>query len=336
MTPIRTLLCPDNFAGTVARGYQILVFFPNHWLYIGLMESRHVRHFLAAYDVGTFAGAAEQLRLSQQAISKSISRLESQLGVRLFERDGRRVRPTSYAELFLPHARTIAAESDRFRADLDDMLGGRAGQLRIGVGPSPAAGLLADAIHGLDQARDVRFSIAAGVYEKMIDDLIRGRLDLLVALRQVDRNDPLVREEVLGDVAYVVVAGASHRLALRKRIALAEIAAERWLAGTNIGAVERAYLASFAAAGAPLARPEIETTSVLFAHATLDHGTHLAILPELMVRREVRGGRLVILDVDAEPWTRPLVVATRVRAPITPLVSSLVDRLRRSAAQAGG
>ena len=61
------------------------------------MESRHVRHFLAAYDAGTFAGAAERLRLSQQAISKSISRLESHLGVRLFERDGRRVRPSTRA-----------------------------------------------------------------------------------------------------------------------------------------------------------------------------------------------------------------------------------------------
>lgn len=300
------------------------------------MESHHVRHFLAAYDVGTFAGAADRLRLSQQAISKSIARLETQLGVRLFERDGRRVRPTAYAELFLPHARTIAAESDRFRADLQDMLGGRKGQLRIGVGPSPAAGLVADAIQGLELSGEVRFSVAAGIYEKMIDDLIRGRLDLLVALRQVDRTEPLVREEVLSDVAYVVVAGASHRLAGRKRIALTEIASERWLAGTDIGAVERAYLASFTAAGAPLARPEIETTSVLFAHATLDHGAHLAILPELMVRREVRAGRLVVLDVDSEPWTRPLVVATRVRAPTPPLVASLVDQLKRSVAQPGG
>jgi DNA-binding transcriptional LysR family regulator len=292
------------------------------------MESQYVRHFLAAYDAGTFVAAADRLRLTQQAISKSISRLESQLGVRLFERDGRRVRPTPYAELFVPHARTIAAESDRFRADLEDMLGGRKGQLRIGVGPSPAAGLLADAIQELDEGGEVRFSVAAGTYEKMIEDLVRGRLDLLVALRQVDRHDPLVREDVLGDVAYVVVAGANHRLAGKSKIALAEIVSERWLAGANIGAVEQAYQASFAAAGTRMPRPEIETTSVLFAHATLDHGAHVAILPELMVRREVRSGRLVVLDMDAEPWTRPLVVATRVRAPTPPLVASLIERLK--------
>lgn len=301
------------------------------------MESRHIRHFLVACEAGTFTGAADRLRLSQQAVSKSIQRLESQLGVRLFEREGRRLRPTPYAELFLPHARTIAAEADRFRANLQDMLGGRKGQLRIGVGPSPAAGLLADAIAALDKGGSaVSFSVAAGVYETMIDALIRGQLDLLVALRQVDRSDPLVREEILGDIPYVVVAGADHRLAGRARIPLAELSSERWLVGGNIGAVERAYQASFAAAGAALPRPEIETTSVLFSHSMLERGGHVAILPDLMVRREVRSGRLVILDMDAPAWTRPLVIATRIRAPVSPSVRAVIDTLRACFAQAAG
>lgn len=301
------------------------------------MESRHIRHFIAACEAGTFAGAADRLRLSQQAISKSILRLESQLGVRLFEREGRRLRPTAYGDMFLPHARTIAAEADRFRADLQDVLGGRKGQLRIGVGPSPAAGLLADAVARLDARRGAAgLSVTSGVYETMIDDLIRGQLDLLVALRQVDRSDPLVREEVLGDAAYVIVAGATHPLARRKRIALAELAAQRWLAGDNIGAVERAFHASFAAAGVSRPRPDIETTSVLFAHSMLERGTHLALLPELMVRREVRSGRLAVLDIDAPAWTRPLVVAIRARAPVSPTIHALIEGLRASLAQAGG
>lgn len=302
------------------------------------MESRHVRHFLAAYDAGTFVGAADRLNLSQQAISKSISRLESQLGVRLFERDGRRVRPTAYAELYVPHARTIAAESDRFRADLEDMLGGRAGLLRIGVGPSAAASLLADVIHGLgEDRRNVSLSVSAGIYEQMTDNLIRGQIDLLVALRQVDRNDPLIREEVLGEVSYVVVAGAAHPLARRTQVSLVEIAAERWLGGANIGVVERTYHADFAAAGARLPRPDIETTSVLFALAALDHGVHLAILPEMMVQREVQGGRIVVLSVsDARPWTRPLIAATRIRAPTPPLIAAIVERMKAALPQPSG
>lgn len=294
------------------------------------MESRQVRHFLAAYDMGSFASAAQALGLSQQAISKSILRLEAQLGVRLFERDGRRVRPTAYAELFLPHARTIAAETDRFRADLGDMLGGRQGRLRIGVGPSAAADVVAGAVRMLTVERpDVRLSVMAGIYEMMVSDLLLGKLDVIVAVRQVDRPDPLIREEALGDIHYVVLAGAEHPLAGRGRLSLTDLSGAKWLAGANIGAVEQAIEASFRAAGVPRPRPEIETTSVIFTVAMLDAGMHLAILPEMLMARDLRAGRIVKIDVDAEPWTRPLIVATRVRAPKPPIVDAFMSSLER-------
>jgi DNA-binding transcriptional LysR family regulator len=292
------------------------------------MESRQVRHFLAAYDIGTFAGAAEALGLSQQAVSKSILRLEAQLGVRLFERDGRRVRPTTYAELFLPHARTIAAETDRFRADLGDMLGGRQGRLRIGVGPSAAADVVATAVKTLVAERpNVRLSVLAGIYEMMVNDLLLGKLDVVVAVRQVDRNDPLIREEALGDIRYVVLAGANHPLAGRGRLKFGELKGARWLAGANIGAVEHAIEASFRAEGLPRPRPEIETTSVIFTLAMLDASTHLAILPEMLVTRDLEMGRLVRIDVDDAAWARPLIVATRVRAPKPPIVDAFLESL---------
>lgn len=293
------------------------------------MEPQVIRQFLAAFETGTFTGAAERLNLTQQAVSKSVSRLEDQLGIRLFERDGRRLRPTVFAEMLLPHARTIIGETDRFRAELEDMLGGRAGQIRIGVGPSAAAGLVAAALESLEPSRRVRFSVSAGIYEHMLDELIGGRLDLLVALRQIDRPEKLVREEVLSDVEYVIVAGANHRLAQSGKLSLGDVASERWLRGANIGAVEREFLSSFAAVDAPLSPPQIETTSVLFAKAMLQYGAHISILPDLLVRNEIDRGELVVLDVKAPRWTRPLVIATRARAPTPPLVSSIIEKLKQ-------
>lgn len=293
------------------------------------MEARQVRHFLAAYEAGTFALAGERLNLSQQAVSKSILRLESQLGVRLFERDGRRLRPTDYAELFLPHARTIHAEADQFRANLSDMLGGRQGLVRIGVGPSAAADIVAGAMRILSRGRpELRARVMAGIYETMVEDLIRGRIDLFVSLRQVERHDPLIREEMVGELRYVVVAGASHALAGREKVSLAALSGERWVEGSNIGAVEQSIAASFGAAGVRQPVAEIETTSVLFTLAMLDGGEHLAILPEMLVARDLRAGRLVRLDIEAEPWVRPLIVATRVRSRQPPLVGGLVAALK--------
>lgn len=301
---------------------------------MGGMDSRPIRHFLAAFDAGTFAAAADRLNISQQAISKSILRLEEELGVRLFERDGRRVRPTAYAELLLPHARTIATETDRFRADLVDMLGGRRGTLRIGVGPSAAADIVARAVLSLAAEQPtISMRVMEGVQETMSEQLILGALDLYVALRQVDRADPLIREEELGSIDYIMVAGASHPLAGRRRIPLAEVTGARWLVGAHLGAVEGAIEESFRHAGVPLFRPEIETTSVLFTLGVLDGGTHVAILPEMLVARDLNSGRLVRLDVDAARWCRPLIVGTRIRAPKPAQVAAFVDKLKEHLAQ---
>lgn len=292
------------------------------------MESRQVRHFLAAYDLGTFGTAAAQLGLSQQAVSKSVQRLEEQLGVRLFERDGRRIRPTVYAELFVPHARTIAAEADRFRADLQDMLGGRQGRLRVGVGPSAAADVAASAIKALVADRSgLRLDVLAGVYQTMLSDLLLGKLDLVVAVRQVEQYDPLVSEEVVGEIRYVVIAGVRHPLAKQSGLTLADTVGARWLAGANIGVVDEAIDASFRSQGVVRRRAEIETTSVLFTLAMLDAGLHLAILPEMMVSRDLDAGRLVKIDVAVGPWTRPLIVATRARAPRPALVDTIIANI---------
>lgn len=294
------------------------------------MDGRAVRHFLAAFDAGTFAAAATRLGLTQQAVSKSILRLEAELGVRLFERDGRRLRPTSYADMLIPHARTIVAEADRFRADLSDELGGHRGRLRIGVGPS-ASDMLARATSAmLATGTGASFRVLAGIQERMASDLILGELDLFVALRQADLAEPLIREEELGPVRYIVVAGVRHPLAGRPRLAFGDLARERWLVGVDLGAVEKDIDASFRAARAPRLKTEIETTSVLFTQSLLDDGRHLAILPEMLVARDIRAGRLTAIDVDTSAWTRPMIVATRARGAKSRPVALLLDHLRHA------
>ncbi|MCA3254247.1 MAG: LysR family transcriptional regulator [Alphaproteobacteria bacterium] len=290
------------------------------------MESRYVRHFVAACDHGTFAAAAAALGLTQQAVSKSILRLESTLGVRLFERDGRRLRPTAYAELFLPHARAIAAETDRFRTGLDDMLGGRSGTLRIGVGPSAAVDLVSEAVARLlDRHPGVRVKVEAGLFDDMSDALVLGRLDLFVAIRQIDRPAPLLSQHPLRDIRYIVVAGPGHPLAQRGDATLADLAAADWISGTALGDIDARIAAAFDAAGLPRPPATIETTSVLFALSLLTAGRHVMVLPETLAADGIAAGRLAPIRVtDAPPWTRSLVVVLRRRAARVPVISEFV------------
>lgn len=296
------------------------------------MEPRHVSHFLAVYDAGTFSGAGKALGLSQQALSKSIARLEQQFGVRLFEREGQRVRPTAFAELYLPHARAIFAEGERFRVQLRDALGSGRGTIRIGVGPTAASRIVAEAVARLSVAHPkVRVSVLAGLYDHMCRDLLAGRLDLFVANRPLEAPDPLVGEEVLSTARYVAVAGTTHPLAARTGLTLADLADARWIAGRNMGDVNQAIVASFTAAGLSQPAAVIETTSILFTLSLLRAGQHVAILPFEIVASEIAAGRLVDLGLDAGDWSRPVVMAYRPTSTRLPVLAGLMADLRETA-----
>ncbi len=68
------------------------------------MDLRQLRNLIAVIDNGSLGKAAEVLHISQPALTKSIQRLEERLGVPLFYRDSRGMRPTVYGEAFRAHA----------------------------------------------------------------------------------------------------------------------------------------------------------------------------------------------------------------------------------------
>jgi DNA-binding transcriptional LysR family regulator len=77
------------------------------------MDLNGVRTFVAAAEEGRLQDAADELGISQQAVSKRIAALETELGVRLFTRTGRGVRLTDEGRSFLPHARNLLAAAHR-------------------------------------------------------------------------------------------------------------------------------------------------------------------------------------------------------------------------------
>ena len=68
------------------------------------MELKQIRYFLAIVEVGSFSVAADELYISQSSLSKQISALEKELGVRLFDRSKRQIALTAAGEACLKHA----------------------------------------------------------------------------------------------------------------------------------------------------------------------------------------------------------------------------------------
>jgi len=108
---------------------------------VGAMDPRKLLYFAAIIEHGSLAKAAKTLGISQPALTKSMNRLESELGIRLLERSPTGITPTTSGELIYAHAKLIRTEMDlagnRLRGETD---GSRA--VTIGTLPSLAGSIV--------------------------------------------------------------------------------------------------------------------------------------------------------------------------------------------------
>jgi DNA-binding transcriptional LysR family regulator len=95
------------------------------------METQNLLAFIRVAEAGSFSIAAEQLHLTQPAVSKRVAALEDQLSVRLFDRIGRQIRLTEAGQVLLPNAYKILQTVKETRRHLADLSGNVAGELSL-------------------------------------------------------------------------------------------------------------------------------------------------------------------------------------------------------------
>ena len=100
---------------------------------MNLMDTANLQTFIAAAELKSFSLAAEQLYLTQPAVSKRVATLEAELGTTLFDRIARRVSLTEAGRALLPRAKTILREIEDSRRLISNLTGTMAGQLNIGT-----------------------------------------------------------------------------------------------------------------------------------------------------------------------------------------------------------
>lgn len=100
------------------------------------MELRHLEQILEICRAGGFSGAARKLAISQPTLSKSIARLEAQLSLKLFDRNGGAARPTAYGAFVAQRAETLLQGVAALSRDLEQLARGEEGRVRIAVGPA--------------------------------------------------------------------------------------------------------------------------------------------------------------------------------------------------------
>ncbi len=184
------------------------------------MDLRHLRYFVTVAEAGGFSKAATQLHISQPALSRQVRDLERELGVRLFDRVGRRIRLTGEGDELLIHARTLLADAQSFGERATALTRGATGILRIGASPQTIESLLASFLLHYQRAHrgiDIRVTQDAGV--RLLEKVERGDLHVAVTLPGAGS----LRSQMLFPVRVLAVTAASQG-ARRRTVDLAALA----------------------------------------------------------------------------------------------------------------
>jgi DNA-binding transcriptional LysR family regulator len=171
-----------------------------------------VRAFVVVAEELHFGRAAERLQMTQPPLSRQIQKLERAVGVRLFERDNRKVELTTAGETFLAEARRILALASGALEQAQRIQAGSAGTVRIGFTATSAFSVLTSLLSLVSEAYpDIHLDLFEMVTREQISKLIDGELDLGLARPPFDKSAfasrLLYREELL------LAVPAGHRLA---------------------------------------------------------------------------------------------------------------------------
>lgn len=187
-----------------------------------------LRYVVAIAETGHFGRAADRCHVTQPTLSAQVKKLEDNLGVRVFERGSKRVRPTPAGERVVERARAMLAELEA----LGDVARGHAeplvGPLRLGIIPTLGPYLLPWLLPRLaDAFPKLRPLVREGLTATLVDDLVAHRLD--AALLALPLDAPGLVSTPLFLEPFWVALPPGHALVGRKRVRESDLAGSRLL-----------------------------------------------------------------------------------------------------------
>lgn len=296
------------------------------------MELRDLRSFLAVVEVGSFSRAAEQLGVSQQAISRHIQALEQAVGVQLVERDQRAALPTALGKELIHYANNILAESSGFQRLVAEALAGNRARVRLGSSPTASTQLVSEAVLSLQRdCGHIHLDVIAGALPSAAHSLMSGDMDLFVGIDNGEAVYDGIERETFGTELYCVVAGNQHPLAQVAQPSPRQLCESDWILGKYLGEVEAGWREAFLSRSLPVPLPKITTTSLDFCKTVLVSSPFLSLLPKQLVEAEIDSGALSCLMTEGFMWERPIAMFYRRNTTFSAAISATIDALRLAA-----
>ncbi len=294
-----------------------------------MFDLRTVDYFLAAVAHRSLRAAAQELGITQPALTKAIRRLEDSFGAPLFDRRARGVTPTVYGTALLRHAKDVKAALQAAREEVDALRSGGAGFVKIGAGPSWQDAVLPDAIAELRTSRPgVRIHVTGGGDDQLKEQLKSGALDfVLAAVPEAPRLEPeLAWQPLLAD-EYCVIADVRHPLRRRRRAKVEDLLAYPWILPPATTYMVGRLQHVLRAAGLPAPVAAIETDVIPLKFALMRGSQYLSYHAAAHLRA-LDPGFIVPIEVAGTRAVRQAGLINRRGAELSPAAKALVGILQ--------
>ncbi|MBG9758084.1 LysR family transcriptional regulator [Lysinibacillus sphaericus] len=192
------------------------------------MEWQQLEYFVTVAKLEHMTRAAEALAISQPALSRSISKLEEELGVPLFDRQGRSIMLNRYGELFLYRVQRMRKEYEKAVLELQELNNPELGDVSLGFLHTLGTSIVPDLIRAFRQKHPhIRFHFTQNYSHSQLKQLLAGELDLCL-LAAIDTEPPVSWKELWRDELFIMVP-IDHPLAHRKSIKMKELEHESFV-----------------------------------------------------------------------------------------------------------
>ena len=257
--------------------------------------------FLAVVQAGSLNKAAEQLHLSQPALSKSIQTLEERLGVELFVRESRGVSLTTYGKAVLLRAQLIDADMRKIAEDIESLRELTSGSVNVGAPPGAGfhTSILPPAtLRLIGGERKLAVNYSMGTRDQLLPSLREGGLDFIIGvIVEDDTTGDLMQERLFEDRNCVVVRD-SHPLLARQPADVLDVLAYPWFVMTESIALERALRAQARARALVPGKSIVHVDSSQLLKTAVLAGDAVGLTRYDNSRADIRSGLLCELRLD--------------------------------------
>ena len=244
------------------------------------LRLRQMRLMLALQEFGSLRRAADHIGMTQPAATKMLHEAEDLLGVELFERLPRGMRPTPYGDTVIYYAQMVFAEVSGMREELVALESGNLGRVAVGAIPALSSGLLTRTIANLKKSHPrLSMSIQVDTSDVLVQAILQDQLDIVLGRIPAGARSEELLFDSLGEEALCVISSAQHPLAGESQLSWAELQNMTWVLQQHPSPMRTIINQVFHNARIDIPSSIVETTSIMTLLSLVQQTDMIGVTP---------------------------------------------------------